>query len=89
MDIGILVYVFMIYLFYFNKLMKIINLYVMEEMVVCFIIYSVWKVVIRESRFDKLIVWICLEKVWLIEIVGLKISKCLDGSVIVLSVCGG
>lgn len=60
-DTGILAHVPVTYLFHLNKLMKIIN-YVTEEMVVCFIIYSVRKVVIKESRLDKLTVWTPLEK---------------------------
>ena len=50
MDRGILSHVPEIYLF---SLMKIINQYLTEEMVVCFIIYSVQKVVIKESRLGK------------------------------------
>lgn len=61
-DTGILAHVPVTYLFHFYKLMKIINSYVTEEMVVCFIIYSVRKVVIKESRLDKPTVWTPLEK---------------------------
>ena len=62
MDTGILAHVPVTYLFHFNNLMKIINSYVTEEMVVSFIIYSVRKVVIKESRLDKPTVWTPLEK---------------------------